>query len=302
MTFDPRIDSLARFEPHPYRQLEQERAFVIRPHTQARYAKYISDYDALTDVTVERLTYKVGELRIQGVLVAPSTITPGKHPILIYNRGGSGEFGKLAISQIMHYLVPFARLGYLVFASNYRGNDGSDGEDTFGTANGDVQDVLTLLDITQKHPGWDGKNIFMLGGSRGGMMTFLSIKHGAKLNAAATFAALSDLWQSSAERPDIESNVYAKRVPDFANKRAGLYDDRSAIKWSEVLIDTPLLLMHGDADEQVNVSQTIELAAALAPVHKDHHLVIYHGGNHSLSTHAKEMLTETHAWFEAHRA
>ena len=58
----------------------------------------------------------------------------------------------------------------IVFASQYRGADGSEGQDEYCGA--DVQDVLSLLDIARAHSGWDGKHSLMMGWSRGTAMTY----------------------------------------------------------------------------------------------------------------------------------
>ena len=44
------------------------------------------------------------------------------------------------------------------------------------------------------------EKIVMLGYSRGGMMTYLAIKHGAKIKAAAVVSGVSDLEQAYNER------------------------------------------------------------------------------------------------------
>lgn len=300
MPFDSRILSLTPFEPHRYEDLVARRAFVTESYDQTLYENGAQQFRKLRDVSVQRIEYMSDGLRITGTVTTPSEITAQSHPILMYNRGGNGEFGIITAPTIRAYHVPFAREGYLVFASNYRGNDGGEGSDEFGGA--DVRDVLNLLDIAKHHPGWDGHNIFMLGGSRGGTMTFLAIKHGATLNAAASFAGPSDVWQMLNDRPRM-AEVYRERIPEHEAQREAEYEARSATRWANQLARVPLLLLlHGTADERVTLTHTEMLDAALTEVDAPHKMVIFEGGNHSLSTHRPQFLREVMDWFTAHRA
>lgn len=294
--FDARIVSLTPFEPHPLDAVK--RALPAGVIDESIYDNIKKRYARLHTIAIERLVYRVDGLNVTGVFAHPATIEPQKHPLLIFNRGGHGEYGMLVLGGILRYMGSFAEHGYLVLGSNYRGNDGGEGTEEFGGT--DLKDVLELIEIGKNHPGWDGKNIFMLGGSRGGTMTYLAIKHGAPLNAAATFGAPSDMWAAASERPEMEK-VFARRLPDYETNREAAYTARSAVKWPQSLARVPLLMMHGTADTAVLVSHTLALEHALRGLHPDMKTVIYEGGNHPLSTHMKDMLAETLGWFEHHR-
>ncbi len=54
-------------------------------------------------------------------------------------------------------------------------------------------DVLALLELIRSYKFIDKQNVFLAGQSRGGMMTYLAIKHGAKVNAAIVMCGLTDL-------------------------------------------------------------------------------------------------------------
>lgn len=283
------------FEPHPL-------AVAINALPQGAMDEAIYDnvkkrYARLSDPIIERVEYEVDGLNVTGVFAHPANIEPGKHPLLIFNRGGSGDYGMLVLPVILRYMVPFAENGYLTFASNYRGNDGGGGADEFGGA--DVHDVLALIELGKQQPGWDGKNIFMLGGSRGGMMTYIAIKEGAELNAAATFGGIADLSAQDGNWTDLAARFHA-RIPDPKPSLEIMIEQRSAVKWAATLSRVPLLVMHGTGDTTVPPIHSERLDEALSG-HPDHKLVLYPGGNHSLSTHMKEMIAETLGWFQQHR-
>lgn len=292
-TFDPRLLSLEPFAPHPYASLEG--VFPPGAVPEAVYRQMLKKYAENSAVEVRRIVYRSEGLRVTGILATPRALTPGAHPIIVYNRGGNREFGKLTLPQIGRTLMPLAQAGALVFASNYRGNDGGEGREEFGGA--DVADVLTLLDIARAHPAWDGRNAYMIGHSRGGMMTYLAIKAGARLNAAVAIAAPSDLFASGQERPEIEERVHRALIPGEGDARKEAYRARSALYWPQRLT-TPLLLLHGDMDDRVDAGHTLRLGAALAHAGMPHETVIYPNGNHALVRHWPQAMERMQGWMD----
>ena len=95
----------------------------------------------LDDVTVERITYMSDGLKINGYLARPNA--PGHYPVLIWNRGGTDDRG--ALNDLTAYLIlaSTAQWGYIVLASHYRGNLGSEGVDEWG--GNDVNDAASLI-------------------------------------------------------------------------------------------------------------------------------------------------------------
>ena len=59
----------------------------------------------------------------------------------------------------------FASQGFVVLASQYRGNDGGEGRDEVGGA--DVADVMALMQVALRLPYTDAANVFLYGLSRG---------------------------------------------------------------------------------------------------------------------------------------
>jgi dipeptidyl aminopeptidase/acylaminoacyl peptidase len=293
MNWESRLIASEPFAPEPFAALGN--AFPEGAVPEAAYQGWCKDYAAIADVDVRRIAYESDGLKITGLAAFPKNLAQGAHPLTLYNRGGSREFGRLTVRAALYNLVPLARMGHIALASNYRGSAGGEGVDTFGGA--DVRDVLGLLAIGQEHPGWDGRSRYMIGHSRGGMMTYLAIKAGAPLNAAIAIAALADLEQSARERPGME-DFFRRIIPkDSPEARA----ERSAIRWPEAL-SVPLLLLHGDADERVSVSQSQALAQALTRIGMPHRLVLYPRGNHALTRHWSEAQREMGEWIAAHAA
>ena len=292
----PRIISAGPFVPHTPEHLAAVRAFPS-PLPDVVHEKLFKDYDALSDVSVYRIVYESDGLKITGLAVLPND-TQVAHPVLIYNRGGSREYGKLTLYTVMRTLVPLARKGYMVFASNYRGNDGSEGTEEFGGR--DVNDVLNLLSIAREHPAFDGGNAFMIGHSRGGMMTTLSIKHGAKVNAAISIAGIADA-RELVNYQHIRENVLKSLVPGYHEDPEGTLSSRSSLLWPQA-ISVPLLLLHGDNDKDVHHSDSVNLHEAITAKNGTSELVIYPTGSHALVRTWDDVLVRSLAWMEQYKA
>ncbi len=296
MALPARILSAEPFVPHTLEHLTEVRAFP-NPLPEAAYDKMLADYAAVQDVSVQRILYDSDGLKVSGLMALPKDLSAGGHPLLIYNRGGSREYGKLTVLSAMRSMVPFARRGFIVFASNYRGNDGGEGREEFGGQ--DLNDVLNLLSIGREHIAFDGKNAFMIGHSRGGMMTMMASKQGAELNAAIAIASVSSAHTLAKEQPMIE-RVLVPLIPDYASDPAAALRRRSPIDWPQD-IAAPLLLLHGDADKDVSVDASIALHEALQRSGKVSELVVYPAGNHALIRHWDDVVARSLEWMGRYR-
>ncbi|MDR6550334.1 hypothetical protein [Paenibacillus qinlingensis] len=78
-----------------------------------------------------RIHYLSDGLKVVGFIVKPKEI-PGKAPLIIYNRGGAEDRSLIEIRQLSTFFSFLAKKGYVVLASQYRGNDGGEGQDRWG--------------------------------------------------------------------------------------------------------------------------------------------------------------------------
>ena len=162
-----------------------------------------------------------------------------------------------------------------------------------------MNDVLSLMEIGQSQPWWDGKNIFMLGWSRGAMMTYRSIAESSFITAAATGAGVADLVSTQATRANME-NVFKRFIPGYPNHATNAFAKRSAITWPEK-IHTPLLLLHGDADDIVLAEQSRTLYRQLRALNRQVKYIEYPGGDHALKREVIEWQKEVGDWLNAYR-
>jgi|GEM_PF-651750 len=246
-------------------------------------------------VEVYRMRYMSDGLEVVGFIVMPENLR-SKYPVIIYNRGGNREFGKIGFPRL-RYLSTFAAEGYVVVASQYRGNDGGEGKEEFGGS--DVNDVLNLIPLVESLPFVFRNKILMLGSSRGGMMTYIAISRTDRIKAAAVVGGISDLFQTYSERPDMRLTL-EELIGGTPEEKMEEYIKRSAYFWPEK-INIPVLILHGKADDRVNVTQAEKLAAKLTELGKPHELVVYPGGDHGLFTHSSDRDNRILSWFAEHR-
>jgi dipeptidyl aminopeptidase/acylaminoacyl peptidase len=237
-----------------------------------------------------RIVYLSDGLRVVGFIVKPAQIE-SRLPVILFNRGGGLEYGNITKENLV-YLSFLASRGYVLIASRYRGNSGGEGREEFGGK--DVDDVLNLIPLAKSLPFTDTDKIGMLGFSRGGMMTYLAIKDGAPVKAAAVVGGLSDLVQFFQEKgKDRMKSVIEKLVgPDIEE-----YKKRSACEWPE-RINVPVLILHGEEDRVVDVSQAEKLGAELKELGKPHQLVIFPKGDHGLNNLRPQRDRIILEWFE----
>lgn len=238
-----------------------------------------------------RIKYLSDGLKVVGFVLAPKT-RDKNYPVLIYNRGGNRDFGSISSRELV-YLSFLASNNYVVLASQYRGNDGGEGREAFGGK--DVHDVLNLIPLAKSLRLTDPEKIVMLGYSRGGMMTYLAIKSGAPIKAAAVVGGITDIAQTYNERESAMRRVIDELVG--TNERD--WKDRSAYYFAEQ-INIPVLILHGEDDTQVNVTQAKKLARRLSELGKKHELLTFPKGDHGLNTNRPQRNAKIFEFFAKH--
>ena len=245
-------------------------------------------------VHCRKIRYLSDGLRIVGFILRRRVLS-GRHPVLIFNRAGKLEEGKIA-ERTLNYLSLLASHGYVVLATQYRGNDGGEGREAFG--GDDINDVMHLITLAENLPYADSSRLGMLGYSRGGMMTFLAAKLGAPLKAAAVIGAPTDLIQIYQDRDDIKPALKTL-IGGPPSELRDEYVRRSAAFWPERL-NVPLLILHGEADWRVKAEQSRVLVRRLQELDSPHEFKIFANSDHNLSLHRQERNAAIFQWFDGH--
>jgi len=230
------------------------------------------------------ITYMSDGLRVKGYLAQPRG--SGPYPAVVYNRGGNLEFGKMTCETLKIY----AYTGFVAIGSQYRGNDGGEGREEFGGV--DINDVMNLIPILAALPNVDAEKIGMVGYSRGGMMTYLALKEQTirgtnDIKAACTVGGTADLFINAENRDDMLNDVFIPLIGVSPSQKPEEYEDRSATYWAD-MINTPLLIQHGEFDWRVLPSESRKLVEELEKYGKDYKLITYPGDDHgSRPAHAR---------------
>ena len=253
------------------------------------------NFKYLDSIEIYSITYLSDGLKVNGLLVKPKK--KGKHPAIIYNRGGNRNFGALVIAHGAITLGEIAKEGYVVIASQYRGNAGSEGKEEFGGE--DVNDITILPEVLKEVESADTKRIGMYGWSRGGMMTYIALTKTDKIKAAVVGGGVSDQLSSIEDRPQMETKVLSELIPNYAQNKEAELEKRSAIKWVDQFPkDVPILMLHGNSDWRVKPEQSLNLALEFEKHRIPYRLIMFEGGDHGISEHKEEVNKEVINWFD----
>lgn len=249
--------------------------------------------EAFENSVVEKITYLSDDLKVKGYIAYPKNSDKEKLPCIIWNRGGYKNKGAIDHFNAKGIYGQLASWGYVVFASQYRGNNGGEGKEELGGS--DVNDILNLIPLADEIPEADSSKWAIEGWSRGGMMTFLALLKNPDFKCAVLSGAISNLKQIADENPSTKE--FYKELINKENFEEEL-KKRSAINFAENLPKIPYLLMHGASDDTVSSIQSIELSKKFIEENIEHRIVIFENGDHFLKNHRKEVDALRKMWYE----
>jgi dipeptidyl aminopeptidase/acylaminoacyl peptidase len=284
------------------RQLEAARKLdpsVQMPADSTRFllsSEEFSRRESYSGIDCRRIRYMSDGLKVVGYIWRPRVSAGKTFPLVIFNRGGNRERSQLT-PWMADGFYDFVSRGFVVIASQYRGVDGGEGREEYGGA--DVRDVMNLLVVAKSLGIVDLRNVFVFGNSRGGMMTYLALKHGLPVNAAAVTSGVTDLFGNATDHPELVTSIYEQLIPDFGSRRDAVMAERSATQWADK-IDVPLLILHGAADTQISAVRALEFAQRLQSFGKTYELVVYANDGHGLPMNKHDSDRRVIEWFRKH--
>lgn len=244
-------------------------------HKLSNFSNIASELTRYIDVYT--FIYNSDGINVAGFLAVPKKYDY-KLPVIIFNRGGTGDFGLVTHGLLLTRIAKLAKQGYLVIGSQYPGNMLSEGHDERGGVS-DIKSVLNLHLIIINLPFADSNNIGMYGESRGGMMTYICMARVNWIKTVLIVGGQTNLDRSAIDRPEM-NEVYKKHFKNNQQNR----DKRSVVKWVDKLNkSTSLCLIHGSSDKRVNVLESLELAEKLSEINYPYSLHILNGGDHMLN-------------------
>jgi dipeptidyl aminopeptidase/acylaminoacyl peptidase len=237
---------------------------------------------------------------VQGWLLLPAGATAEhKVPLILEIHGGPHGMFSPSFSAAFQLLCT---RGYAVLFLNPRGSNGygqrfSDGS-VHDWGGGDYRDLMAGVDhVLADYPQLDAGHLGVTGGSYGGYMTMWIITQTGRFKAAVSYAGLSNLISFYA------TSLYQDLVHvEFGGPPWEHHDllwERSPLR-HVTRVRTPTLLLHGEADNDVHITQSEELYTALKQRGVETVLVRYPRQGHGATEprHQLDQLDRTVAWFD----
>ena len=238
--------------------------------------------------------------QIQGWLMRPSgCASDHKCPLILSIHGG--PHGMYGWSFNPAFQVYVAR-GYAVLYLNPRGSSGYGQKFSDGTINewggGDYKDLMFGVDEVLRKNSWiDSERMGVTGGSYGGFMTNWIITQTPRFRGAVTVASVSNLisFYSTSLYQDL---VHAE-FGGFPWDNFDLLWQWSPLRYVRQ-VQTPTLLIHGEEDNDVHITQAEEMYMALKRRGVETVFVRYPREGHGFREpkHRLDVLERTVNWFD----
>ena len=242
--------------------------------------------------------------RIEGWIIKPPGFDPSKkYPLILEIHGGPfANYGDRfdEEKQLM------AAAGYVVLYTNPRGST-SYGEE-FGNLihhaypGDDFYDLNSGVDAVIAKGYIDDKNLFVTGGSGGGVLTAWTIGHTDRFKAALAFYPVIN-WESFSLTADMAPSSVNNWFPGFPWDYPENYAKRSLLSVVKN-VKTPTLVMTGEEDFRTPMSESEQYYKALKMRGVDAVLVRVPEEPHGIRrrpSHAASKLTTLYGWFEKYR-
>ncbi len=252
------------------------------------------EYRYLDSLNFYSINYKsFDNLKLRGFLFEPKK--KGIYPVLIYNRGGNGDFGVVDPNFLAEYLSKIANKGYVIIGSQLRGTSFTEGQDEFGGK--DVNDVLSLLDIIDQLPNVDKNRIGVFGWSRGVMTNFLMLKKTNRIKTNIAIAGQADLLDN--KRKDM-FEVFRERIPNYTKDSVFALKSRSSLSAIDSIKNKELtnFIIQGNKDDKVPVENAFKLYSKLNTKNFTTRLLIYENENHGLEHVTTNLIQEIIDWLK----
>jgi dipeptidyl aminopeptidase/acylaminoacyl peptidase len=228
------------------------------------------------------LTKAPDGLEIHNQLFLPKDLRAGeKRPAVVFVHGGPIRQMLLGYHYMHFYHIAYAvnqwlaSRGYIVLSVNYRSGIGYGksfrmAPTSGGRGNAEYQDVLAGGEYLQSRPDVDPNRVGIWGLSYGGVLTAQALARNSDVFKVGVDLAGVHLWGSSLDPADVSYQASAFSAIDG---------------WK-----SPVLLVHGDDDRNVQFSQTTGLVQLLRAHNVYHELIVLPDDTHETLLHKRWMI------------
>ena len=242
--------------------------------------------------------------KIQGWLVKPPNFDSNKkYPLVLEIHGGPfANYGFRFSAEVQL----FASKGYAVLYTNPRGSTSYGKE--FGNLihhnypSQDYDDLMSGVDYVMQRDYIDKDNLFVTGGSGGGVLTSWIVGKTHRFNAAVVAKPVIN-WYSFVLYADNISFFYKYWFPGLPWDNLEQYMKRSPISYVGN-VKTPTMLLTGEEDFRTPMAESEQFYAGLKLNQVESMLVRIPGASHGIAARPSNLIAKVNAitaWFEKYK-
>ncbi|MEZ4657734.1 MAG: alpha/beta fold hydrolase [Caldilineaceae bacterium] len=262
-------------------------------------------------------SYRSDGFKIYALLTVPNGVKPATGwPVIIFNHGYIPPEIYRTTERYVAYVDGFARSGYIVFRSDYRGHGFSEGEATSSRGSPDYTiDVLNAVASMQRYADADPNRIGMWGHSMGGLLTLRSMVTTKDVKVGVIWAGVvapyAELYnRRSQQNQQLDTQPLDEVTTQRRRWRQEMLDrfgdpEQNPAAWASISpnsyvadLSGPVQLHHGTADDDVPVEYSQTLNAQIASVNGVVEYYEYPGDNHNLSVNFGTAMARSIAFFD----
>jgi dipeptidyl aminopeptidase/acylaminoacyl peptidase len=240
-------------------------------------------------------------LDLQGWLIKPAEFETGKkYPLLLWIHGGPWAMYSVRFNWAWQN---FAAKGFAVLFMNPRGSTGY-GQDfvngiQFSYPGKDLDDLMAGVDTAIAKGFIDTDNLFVCGGSGGGVLTAWIVGHTDRFTAAVSMRPVIN-WHSFVGNTDGAS--WYRQFKKYPWEDPMEYAVRSPLHYVKN-VTTPTMVMTGEADLRTPMPQSEEYYRALKKLKKETLLVRMPNEFHGWRRPSHRLLQQLYlmAWFDKYK-
>ena len=258
------------------------------------------------------VSYLSDGLKIYALMTVPNGEKPGTGwPVIIFNHGYIPPDVYRTTERYVAYVDLIARSGYIVFRSDYRGHDRSEGEARGAYSSPDYTvDVLNAVSSMKRYPEADPNRMGMWGHSMGGYITLRAMVISQDIKAGVIWGGVVGSYQDMLTRWRRGPGASTPPTPSARSWRFSLVDqygspEENPAFWNSISANSylsdlsgPIQLHHSTTDEEVPLEFSETLFSQMLAANQYVEYYKYEGDNHNISNNFSTAMQRSIEFFD----